>query len=501
MYALLGIDDVCNEFTADELRLLLNESIDVFTITDMQTRQLLKANPAHKSLFGQVSNSEDFVEWIHPDDREYVLEKLGQDSQVGNHISTVECRCLSVKTGEYIWMQWRSIIVPEEGKMYSIGRNIHAKKEAQLRSAQLASLVEFSADGIIGVGLDKVITTWNRGASAIFGFAHQEAEGLELAQLFTAESNQKLHHEGFKASESELKCTRQDGQEFVASVSISDVLDHRQKRTGYVITIRDITERKHVERRVKEFYSTVSHELRTPLTSILGTLSLISAEHLTLPPELTSELVDIAKDSCHRLIRLINEILDIQKIESGKLDLRLTENCPVELMSKAMNETLAIAEDRGATLRPRCQSNLPRVQADTDKVVQVLTNLISNATKFSESKPIDLMVERAGNSVRFSVTDQGPGIPDAQSHKLFGKFQQIDSSDSRKYGGTGLGLAICKNIVELHGGAIGYKNNVDGGCTFWFEIPVAEIAQSQDQKHVEDQLLSHSLSSAKAAVS
>ncbi|MBX9570235.1 MAG: PAS domain-containing sensor histidine kinase [Candidatus Obscuribacterales bacterium] len=496
MYATLSKDEDCFDFSADELRMLFNESVDIFTITDLQTRKLLKANPAHTKLFGHESrNADDFAQWIHPDDRDYVLEKLRKDSIVGNHISIVECRCLSVKTGEYIWMQWRSTIVPEEGRMYSIGRNIHAQKEAQLRSAQLASLVEFSAEAIIGVGLDKVIRTWNRGASSIFGFSQEEAEGAGLAELFTAESNRKLVKDGLQCQETELECVRKNGQSFFASVTVSDVLDHHQKSTGYVITIRDITERKQVEKRVKEFYSTVSHELRTPLTSILGTLSLISAEHLTLPPELTNELIEIAKESCHRLVRLINEILDIQKIESGKLELAITENCPVELMNKAMNETTAMAEDRGATFRPRCQSNLPKVQADTDKIVQVLTNLISNATKFSESKPIDLSIECTKNEVCFSVRDQGPGIPENQSHKLFGKFQQIDSSDSRKYGGTGLGLAICRNIVELHGGSIGYRNNDDRGCTFWFTLPCASpLDRTTAESSLANPLLQHAIS-------
>lgn len=486
------------DFSADELQFLLNESPDIFCITDMTTRQLVKANPAHDQLFGNESRSGDFIEWIHPDDRAFILEKIEQNYLSGNHTSIVECRCRT-KTGEYVWMQWRSTVALEKGLSYSVGRNIQEQKEAQIRSAQLASLVEFSADGIIGVGLDKVIRTWNKGASAIFGLSHEEAEGACIEDLFTAESNHRLAQEGLASRDTELKCVRKNGQTFFASVVISDVLDHNQKRTGYVITIRDITERKQVEKRVKEFYSTVSHELRTPLTSILGTLTLISADNLALPPDVISELVEIAKDSCNRLIRLINEILDLQKIESGKFDLRRSENCPIDLMNKAINETSAMAEDRGACLRTRFEPGPSKVNVDADKIVQVLTNLISNATKFSESKPIELSVQCLERSVRFSVSDQGPGIPDDQSHKLFGKFQQIDSSDSRKYGGTGLGLAISKNIIELHGGSIGYKNNDQNGCTFWFEIPLLAIPQQLDSRetfesglaNVADAVLSH----------
>lgn len=476
MQTLLNTDQHRFEFSADELQFLLDESPDIFCITDMTTRQLMKANRAHDQLFGTESRSGDFIGWIHPDDQAFILEKIEQNYLSGNHTSIVECRCRT-KTGEYVWMQWRSTVSLEKGLSYSIGRIIQEQKEAQLRSAQLASLVEFSADGIIGVGLDKVIRTWNKGASAIFGLSHEEAEGMLVEELFTAESNNRLAKEGLGSRDTELTCIRKNGQTFFASVVISDVLDHNHKCTGYVITIRDITERKQVEKRVKEFYSTVSHELRTPLTSILGTLTLISAENLSLPPDVVSELVDIAKDSCHRLIRLINEILDLQKIESGKFDLRLSESCPVDLMNKAMKETSSMAEDRGACLHTQFAPYLPKLNVDADKIVQVLTNLISNATKFSESKPIKLSIQCLDRSVRFAVSDQGPGIPTDQSHKLFGKFQQIDSSDSRKYGGTGLGLAISKNIVELHGGKIGYENNEESGCTFWFEIPINEIQQ------------------------
>jgi signal transduction histidine kinase/CHASE3 domain sensor protein len=234
-------------------------------------------------------------------------------------------------------------------------------------------------------------------------------------------------------------------------------------------------ERKESETRVSEFYSTVSHELRSPLTSIRGSLGLIEGGTVGDVPAEALEMVNIARSNCDRLIRLINEILDLKKIEAGKLQLTLRTIDPVEIVSEALEGLKSMADQSGIVLKQEILC-MDKINVDHDRLIQVLTNLVSNAIKFSErAGEIDVRVYKSEGYLRFSVIDHGPGIGSEQMHKLFGKFQQLDSSDSRRQGGTGLGLAISKSIVELHGGNIGVDSEVGKGSTFWFEIPLAEL--------------------------
>jgi signal transduction histidine kinase len=232
-----------------------------------------------------------------------------------------------------------------------------------------------------------------------------------------------------------------------------------------------MTERHQIDRMKAEFVSVVSHELRTPLTSIRGSLKLIEAEVKGKIPKEVMPLIKIASSNTERLIRLINDILDVEKMEAGKLELRLE---PLDL-GKVIGNALDGIQGMATQAEVQAASDVaPGIQlrADRDRLTQVIVNLVSNAVKFSpRGGRVDVSAVPAGNRVRVNVSDRGPGIPEAQRHKLFGKFQQLDSTDSRKKGGTGLGLAISKAIVLQHGGAIGVEAREGGGSTFWFELP------------------------------
>jgi len=242
---------------------------------------------------------------------------------------------------------------------------------------------------------------------------------------------------------------------------------------GFYSLANDVTELKRIDRMKSEFVSTVSHELRTPLTSIRGSLGLVSGGIAGVLPEAAKTLIGIASSNCERLIRLINDILDIEKIESGKMGLNVQ---PIDL-GPLLAQVVAANSHYGTAHTVAIKLELPddalMVRADSDRLVQVITNLLSNAMKFSPpDTPVDVQLLRAaGSRVRVEVRDHGPGIPEEFCKRIFQKFSQADSSDTRARGGTGLGLNISRAIIERLGGSIGFTTEAGAGTIFFFELP------------------------------
>ena len=301
---------------------------------------------------------------------------------------------------------------------------------------------------------------------------------------------------------------------------------------GLFSLISDISDRKAAERMKDEFVSVVSHELRTPLTSVHGSLKLLSTGKMgELGPQ-GQELIEIALNNTERLTRLLNDVLDLERIGSGRFSLSLSVCSVADLLKSAVDSMQAMADDFGITLNivtpmvrsaadlPRVESDLPisdlsvsdssadeameaetvtaealTVWADADQVIQALTNLLSNAIKFSprggtvwvhaklhatskpQSEPLsdtqsDAQSDMSGDKVEFLVKDAGRGIPSDKLETIFEKFQQVDTSDARERGGTGLGLAICREIIQQHQGRIWVKSVHGQGSAFYFTQPV-----------------------------
>ena len=232
-----------------------------------------------------------------------------------------------------------------------------------------------------------------------------------------------------------------------------------------------VAEREQLERTRSELISVVSHELRTPLTSIRGSLGLIEGGAVGEVPPRMAPLVQVARNSTDRLIRLINDVLDLEKMEAGRLELRKTSLDAAELIGSAVSGIEGMAGADGVQVEMQVDSPL-WIDGDPDRLVQVLTNLLSNAIRVSpRGGRVEVLAEPSTyGRVRLSVRDEGPGISEQDLPRLFGKFQQIDGSDGPVRGGTGLGLAICKGIVEEHGGRIGVTSRPGEGSTFWIEI-------------------------------
>lgn len=357
--------------------------------------------------------------------------------------------------------------------------------EQNLRDSEatIRAIFETAADSIITIAENGTIETANQTCEQMFGYQFHSIFGKHISflvkqfgdDLCTEDSWLKLRdmcrfrHNALRLEGIGVARGR---VEIPIEISLSYV--NLKGRKLITAIVRDITERKEAERRVSEFYSIVSHELRTPLTSIRGSLGLIEGGMTGDLPVETIELVNIARESCDRLIRLINDILDLKKLEAGKFEFRKMEIKPTELLSMAIASTEGMAKDRDVRLELGWTTEHP-VVADIDRLNQVLVNLVSNAIKFSpKNGVVELSATIADKAVRFAVRDQGKGIAKDQQFKLFCKFQQVDSSDKREQEGTGLGLAICKAIVEQHGGEIGVESDQGNGASFWFSIPVSE---------------------------
>jgi signal transduction histidine kinase len=237
--------------------------------------------------------------------------------------------------------------------------------------------------------------------------------------------------------------------------------------------LEDITRRKTAERVKDEFVSVVGHELRTPLTSIRGSLGLLEGGVMGELPEQAADMLGTAVSNTDRLVRLINDILDVERIDAGRADLDLAPVPAADLVRESLPVLEAVAEEAGVTIEVEADDDLT-VVADSDRIVQTLTNLIGNAIKFSErGGAIAVGATRDLDHAVFSVRDAGRGIPADQLESIFDRFSQVDVSDAREKGGTGLGLAIARGIVEHHGGRIWAESVSGRGATFCFTLPIA----------------------------
>jgi PAS domain S-box-containing protein len=360
--------------------------------------------------------------------------------------------------------------------------SVQKQVEVSLRSANqrlriYERAIESSPDLIYVVDPDYVYQMVNP--------AHAHAHGRPVQQIVGRTLCELLGPQAFQGALPHLRRCFAGEQVRFESAFDYPALGRRDLDVGYyplqdedgkveyaVVMIRDITERKHIERLKNEFVSVVSHELRTPLTSIAGSLGLINGGVAGELPARARPLIEIAYRNSERLTRLINDILDADKIESGRVAFNLKLVDLTRLVEEAIEANRPYAAQFGVRLA--LEEVLPGVQvrADPDRLIQVLTNLLSNAAKFSPpDQTVAVRVKRSGEAIRVKVTDQGPGIPEEFRAHVFEKFVQADASDSRAKGGTGLGLSICKAIVNRLGGHIGFETQQGQGTTFYFDLP------------------------------
>src|ERR1700730_13894027 len=355
-----------------------------------------------------------------------------------------------------------------------ISQRKNAEKHLALMEARYHGLLEAAPDTMVAVNHAGEIVLLNLQAEKEFGYRRDELLGQNIKKIIRERVAERLTADSPRSSltlqigtEIELTGRRKDGGEFPIEIMLSPL-----ESAERILVIRNISVRRQTERLKDEFVATVSHELRTPLTSISGSLVLLAGQWASKLPESAARLLAIAHTNSQRLVRLINDILDIEKLESGHVVFNLSKVAVRPLVEPAIEDNRGFAQSYGVQVRLGVMSDDADVNADPDRLAQVITNLLSNAIKFSTAGgEVLVAVEKNANDVRITVRDHGAGVPDDFKLHILEKSDQADAHSSRQKGGTGLGLSIVKQIVERLGGNVGFEDAPGGGTIFHVELP------------------------------
>lgn len=375
----------------------------------------------------------------------------------------------------------------------TIARDMSRSEEAESKlrdsESRIRAIVENVIDGIITIDSRGIVQSMNAAAEKIFAYDSSEVIGENVKMLMPETYSQE--HDGYLSSYlktgvkkiigigREVEGRRKDGTTFPMELAVSDMMIDGDYMFAGVV--RDITERKKMERMKSEFVSTVSHELRTPLTSIRGALGLVLAKFSAQLPANALKMIEMANRNGERLTLLINDILDLEKIESGHLDFDFKLLDLAAIARSAVADNQGFAEQHGVQLLITDSLAAAPVLGDENRLLQVFANLISNAIKYSpEGGRVEVNVGMENSHILVSVRDYGDGIPFKFRDQIFQRFAQADSSDSREKGGTGLGLSICKAIMDRHQGSIDYRSTIGEGTEFSFTLPCTALAGGDD---------------------
>jgi PAS domain S-box-containing protein len=354
-----------------------------------------------------------------------------------------------------------------------------ASKQLSESNSRMTSILESAADGIITIHQNGKIESINRAACELFGYEMDDVIGKNVKILLP--DKEAIHHDQYLkhyletgrsnilGNDREVVAKKSDGTEFPIELAVSEVLLH--EKSIFTGIVRDISERKRLEKIESEFISNVSHELRTPLTAIYGSLKIIASNSISDIPQKAHNLVDMALRNTERLKLLINDILDMQKIESGCMEFSFQEMDLVSLTKEIIESMRAYTDNMEIKVNLLTASDHLYIVADEARMSQVITNLLSNASKFSEKQgEVIIRIEDEEDMVRFSIEDKGRGIPDTFKDRIFTRFAQADSSDEKEHEGTGLGLSIVKEIINYHKGHIWFDSKEGEGTMFFFEF-------------------------------
>lgn len=369
---------------------------------------------------------------------------------------------------------FEAILHKRQQKAYEIQLHNNAK--------HTQAILDEVFDAIITSDQYGIIKSFNHAAEMIFGYRAQETIGSSIHNLIP-QAKSASNPAGEKADQTildghEQLGLRRNGKEFPITIATSTIVIEGQPLI--ISVVRDMSESKRNDELKNQFISTLNHELRAPLTAISGALGILHSAALGNNNEQQQKLLSIAMQNSLRLQCLINDLLDIDKLIANKMEMEVAAYCIQEIVSKAVETHQTYAAKTSVSLQLTSAPEKLLVYGDSRRIHQVLSNLLSNAAKFSPpNSRVDIDISQTGKFARVTVTDRGDGIPESFKHKIFQRFMQADSSDTRQQGGSGLGLAISKELVQKMGGNIGFVSKEGKGSSFYFELPLVEDSHQQ----------------------
>lgn len=415
-----------------------------------------------------------------PTYKEIGLDKKIIDVFIGKPFFAKSVEYTSYSSGKKTVRNMTGIPIEETGEIKALifVEDITELYRAEEAKSRLAAIVDSTEDAVIGKNLDGLITSWNKGAEKTYGYTVDEMVGKPINLLVPPEIQNDTYEilNKIKKGESVMRFEtirmRKDGKRIFVALTVSPIFDESGNIIGSSTIARDISERKKLDQLKDEFISTVSHELRTPLSITKEGISLILEGIPGVINPSQQKILKSSKDNIDRLSRIINELLDISRIEAGKVEIKRESVNFIDLVNKTLSLFAQAAQDKNLKLT----SDLPEggidVYVDADKMLQVLTNLVDNATKFTKEGSIEISAKKVQDGLECCIKDTGVGISEEDLPKVFSKFEQFGRVPGAGEKGTGLGLSIAKGIVDLHKGRIWVESEANKGTAFKFVIPI-----------------------------
>jgi len=345
-------------------------------------------------------------------------------------------------------------------------------KESEERTR---SIIQDLPLGILTCTSNAIVETANERALKMFGYSASTINGVSLATMLPeSDSRPRSSPEPLETVtvKHDTEAVRAGGEKFPAKVWLRPILFADGDRM--LVSVADLTKEHEIEKLKQEFIAMVSHDLRTPLTAVHATLTLFRTGNYGTVNEAGMRRIQMMEDLLHRLLNLVNQLLDFEKMGSGQFEIEISATNIQTIIDRSLTSVEAAAGLRNVRLD--CAAQQLVVMADEERIVQVLVNLLGNAIKFSPAdEVVSVGCSLDGDWIEVSVADKGRGIPEAFQQSIFEKFKQVDAKDSSKLRGSGLGLAICKAIIEQHGGQIGVNSQEGKGSRFWFRLPASAV--------------------------
>jgi PAS domain S-box-containing protein len=467
-------------------RALIEKAVDVICVIDVNCK-IVSVSRSSQAAWGYSPDElqqRPLTEILVSDKTDDIL---GSILGAAKSIDRVVFDCnLKKANGELLDVVWTGHWSASDGGLFCIVHDITERKRAEdlVKSSEerLRLTLEGLPAGVLLFSCKKQIEFANRQAARLLGFEAENLTGMQLRDLIEGElaAAQLDERETGNPGSVETTARRQDGSKFPVEVSFSEINASEGKKL--LVVFLDKTAQHELRRLKQEFTAMVVHDLRTPLSAVYGLMGLLEEGILGPINERGRSIVLHTKKDLKRVLKLINELLEIERISSG----HFTLECSALSIQGTIRQSVAAVASLAGEKRLRFDfaesSDLPS-WGDEERVVQVLVNILANAIKFSpEESTVQISFEELDHMTKVVVTDRGPGIPPEKTDRIFEKFEQLNLQDSRKLGGAGLGLAICKEIIKAHGGDIGVISKLGEGSSFWFTLP--SLPELRDQATV-----------------